>query len=107
MNKLTEKKQSEDSLVRELQTIKEVSSDLAETQVEKFASLVEDVEFTDKDSFTEKLNTLKENYFPKSVPTQETLTEENEDGTQEIDISDAAYTSAIKRSAPYMRDGGQ
>ena len=106
MNKLTEKKQSEDSLVREA-TIKEVSSDLAETQVEKFASLVEDVEFTDKDSFTEKLNTLKENYFPKSVPTQETLTEENEDGTQEIDISDAmaAYTSAIKRSAPYMRDG--
>ena len=108
MDKLTEKKQSEDSLVREA-AIKEVSSDLAETQVEKFASLVEDVEFTDKDSFTEKLNTLKENYFPKSVPTQETLTEENEDGTQEIDISDAmaAYTSAIKRSAPYMRDGQQ
>ena len=105
MNKLTEKKQSEDSLVREA-TIKEVSSDLAETQVEKFASLVEDVEFTDKESFEEKLNTLKENYFPKSVPTQETLTEENEDGTQEIDISDAmaAYTSAIKRSAPYMTD---
>ena len=106
MNKLTEKKQSEDSLVREA-TIKEVSSDLAETQVEKFASLVEDVEFTDKESFEEKLNTLKENYFPKSVPSEQTLTEENEDGTQEIDISDAmaAYTSAIKRSAPYMNDG--
>ena len=105
MNKLTEKKQSEDSLVREA-TIKEVSSDLAETQVEKFASLVEDVEFTDKESFEEKLNTLKENYFPKSVPSEQTLTEENEDGTQEIDISDAmaAYTSAIKRSAPYMND---
>jgi len=108
MDKLTEKKQSEDSLVREA-AIKEVSSDLAETQVEKFASLVEDVEFTDKDSFEEKLNTLKENYFPKSVPSEQTLTEENEDGTQEIDISDAmaAYTSAIKRSAPYMRDGQQ
>ena len=105
MDKLTEKKQSEDSLVREA-TIKEVSSDLAETQVEKFASLVEDVEFTDKESFEEKLNTLKENYFPKSVPSEQTLTEENEDGTQEIDISDAmaAYTSAIKRSAPYMND---
>ena len=105
IGKLTEKKQSEDSLVRE-SIIKEVSSDLAETQTEKFASLVEDVEFTDKDSFTEKLNTLKENYFPKSVPNQ-TLTEENDEGTQEIDMSDAmaAYTSAIKRSAPYMRDG--
>ena len=103
IGKLTEKKQSEDSLVRE-SVIKEVSSDLAETQTEKFASLVEDVEFTDKDSFTEKLNTLKENYFPKSTPSQ--ITEENEVETQEIDISDAmaAYTSAIKRSAPYMND---
>ena len=104
MGKLTEKKQSEDTLVREA-VIKEVSSDSAETQVEKFAGLVEDVEFTDKDSFTEKLNTLKENYFPKSTPT-ETLTEESDGVTQEIDISDAmaAYTSAIKRSAPFMRD---
>ena len=107
MGKLTEKKQSEDALVRE-SVIKEVSSDLAETQTEKFASLVEDVEFTDKESFEAKLNTLKENYFPKSTPTQ-SLTEENDEGTQEIDISDAmaAYTSAIKRSAPYMRDGQQ
>ena len=102
IGKLTEKKQSEDSLVRE-SVIKEVSSDLADTQSEKFASLVEDVEFTDKDSFEEKLNTLKENYFPKSTPSQ-SLNEENDEGTQEIDISDAmaAYTSAIKRSAPYM-----
>ena len=104
IGKLTEKKQSEDALVRE-SVIKEVSSDLAETQSEKFASLVEDVEFTDKESFEEKLNTLKENYFPKSTPSQ-SLTEENDEGTQEIDISDAmaAYTSAIKRSAPYMND---
>lgn len=104
IGKLTEKKQSEDALVRE-SVIKEVSSDLAETQSEKFASLVEDVEFTDKDSFVEKLNTLKENYFPKSTPSQ-SLTEESGVETQEIDISDAmaAYTSAIKRSAPYMND---
>jgi len=103
IGKLTEKKQSEDALVRE-SVIKEVSSDLAETQSEKFASLVEDVEFTDKETFEEKLNTLKENYFPKSTPSN--LSEENEVETQEIDISDAmaAYTSAIKRSAPYMKD---
>jgi len=104
IGKLTEKKQSEDALVRE-SVIKEVSSDLAETQSEKFASLVEDVEFTDKETFTEKLNTLKENYFPKSVPS-ETLTEENEE-TKEIDVSGAmaAYMSAIKRQAPYaMKD---
>ena len=104
IGKLTEKKQSEDSLVRE-SVIKEVSSDLAETQSEKFASLVEDVEFTDKDSFEEKLNTLKENYFPKSTPSQ-SLSEESGVETQEIDMSNAmaAYTSAIKRSAPFMND---
>ena len=105
IGKLTEKKQSEDSLVRE-SVIKEVSSDLAETQSEKFASLVEDVEFTDKETFTEKLNTLKENYFPKSVPSETSITEENEE-TKEIDVSGAmaAYMSAIKRQAPYaMKD---
>jgi len=106
IGKLTEKKQSEDSLVRE-SVIKEVSSDLADTQSEKFASLVEDVEFTDKETFTEKLNTLKENYFPKSVPS-ETLTEENEE-TKEIDVSGAmaAYMSAIKRQAPYAMHESQ
>ena len=106
IGKLTEKKQSEDTLVREA-VIKEVSSDLADTQSEKFASLVEDVEFTDKETFTEKLNTLKENYFPKSVPS-ETLTEENEE-TKEIDVSGAmaAYMSAIKRQAPYAMHESQ
>jgi len=104
IDKLTEKNKVENSLVKE-QVIAKVSQDLAETQTEKFASLVEDVEFTDEKSFEEKLNTLKENYFPKSVPS-ETLTEENEE-TKEIDVSGAmaAYMSAIKRQAPYgMQD---
>ena len=58
IGKLTEKKQSEDALVRE-SVIKEVSSDLAETQTEKFASLVEDVEFTDKDPLRKNLTRLR------------------------------------------------
>lgn len=104
INKLTEKHKVENDLVKE-QVIAKVSQDLAETQTEKFASLVEDVEFTDENSFEEKLNTLKENYFPKSVPS-ETIVEENEE-TKEIDVSGAmaAYMSAIKRQAPYgMQD---
>ena len=49
IGKLTEKKQSEEYWVRE-SVIKEVSSDLAETQTEKFVGLlVEDVEFKDKE----------------------------------------------------------
>jgi len=107
INKLTEKNKVENSLVKE-QVIAKVSQDLAETQTEKFASLVEDVEFTDEKSFEEKLNTLKENYFPKSVPSENsTIVEENHEETKEIDVSGAmaAYMSAIKRQAPYgMQD---
>ena len=99
IGKLTEKNKSENELVREA-VINEVSSDLAETQSEKFAELTKDVDFTDKESFTEKLNTLKENYFPKSTP--QNLTEEGSE-EKEIEASGvmAAYTSAIKRQSSY------
>jgi len=53
--------QSNSSLVRE-QVISEVSEDLADTEIEKFKSLTQDVEFGNEDSFREKLDTLKENY---------------------------------------------
>ena len=100
IGKLTEKNKSENELVREA-VINEVSSDLAETQSEKFAELTKDVDFTDKESFTEKLNTLKENYFPKSTP--QNLTEEGGSEEKEIEASGvmAAYTSAIKRQSSY------
>ena len=101
IEKMTEMNKEKSSLVRE-QVIAKVSTDLAETEKEKFEGLVEDVEFTDEDTFTEKLNTLKENYFPKSVATQ-TLEEEVETDKQEVDVSGAmaAYMSAIQKSKPY------
>ena len=43
-----------------------VVDDLAETEVEKFASLVEGISYEDEDKFTSKLNVIKENYFPKA-----------------------------------------
>ena len=43
-----------------------VVDDLAETEVEKFASLVEGISYEDEDKFTSKLNVMKENYFPKA-----------------------------------------
>jgi membrane-associated HD superfamily phosphohydrolase len=101
IGKLTEKNKVENNLVKE-QVIAKVSQDLAETQTEKFASLVEDVEFTDAETYEDKLNTLKENYFPKSVP-QGLTEEEGQEDAKEIDVSGAmaAYMSAIKRQAPY------
>ena len=101
IEKMTAMNKEKSTLVRE-QVIAKVSTDLAETEKEKFEGLVEDVEFTDEESFTEKLNTLKENYFPKSVATQ-TLEEEVETDNQEVDVSGAmaAYMSAIQKSKPY------
>ena len=101
IEKMTAMNKEKSTLVRE-QVIAKVSTDLAETEKEKFEGLVEDVEFTSEDDFTAKLNTLKENYFPKSVATQ-TLEEEVETDNQEVDVSGAmaAYMSAIQKSKPY------
>ena len=92
--------QSNSSLVRE-QVISEVSEDLADTEIEKFKSLTQDVDFGNEDSFREKLDTLKENYFPK-VQTFSDKTIDDEDGStaQDVDTTDAmkTYMSAISRN---------
>mgnify|MGYP003645112365 FL=1 len=101
IEKMTAMNKEKSSLVRE-QVIAKVSTDLAETEKEKFEGLVEDVEFTGEEDFTSKLNTLKENYFPKAVATQ-SLEEEVATENQEVDVSGAmaAYMSAIQKSKPY------
>ena len=87
-------------LVRE-QVISEVSDDLAQTEIEKFKGLVEDVDFTDEESFREKLSTLKESYFPKVKPAEGVRAIDDEDGgtAQDIDTTDTMhkYMSAISR----------
>jgi len=87
-------------LVRE-QVFIEVSEDLAQTEIEKFKGLVEDVDFTGEESFREKLSTLKESYFPKVKPTTGTRAIDDEDGgtAQDVDTTDSMrkYMSAISR----------
>ncbi len=88
-------------LVRE-QVISEMSSDLAETEIEKFKSLTEDIDFADEDSYREKLETLKENYFPKQKTVMAETVDNVETGNaQDIDVSNSmtAYMSAIGRVA--------
>ena len=87
-------------LVKE-QVMSETTSDLAETEIEKFKSLIEDVDFTTEESYREKLGTLKESYFPKSAPVVTEAIDDVETGiAQDIDTSDsmAAYMSAIGRT---------
>lgn len=82
------------------EVVREQSSGLAETEAEKLASLVEDIDFDNKESFEMKVKTVKESYFTKEVTesvdeVDSLLGEDN----QEIDLSDsmARYTQAITK----------
>ena len=99
ISKNVEIKESNNSLVRE-QVISEVSEDLADTEVEKFKTLTQDVEFSSEESFKEKLNTLKESYFPKTQPSESALDDETDGSAQDIDTTKSmqSYLSAISKS---------
>ena len=101
MEEQIQTKSTNSKLVKE-QVMSEVSSDLAETEIEKFKSLIEDVDFTSEESYREKLGTLKESYFPKTLTEVATETIDDVDtGTaQDIDTTDsmAAYMAAIGRT---------
>lgn len=56
----------------------ELSTDLADTEVEKLASLCESIEFTSVDQYKEKVNILKESYFNGKSPEAETISEDTE-----------------------------
>lgn len=96
-------KEKNGELVRE-HVVAEVSEDLTDTEVEKFKSLVEDVDFVDEDAFRAKLDTLKENYFPKvreEVITEQVIDNEVSDSAaQDISVSDsmAKYMTAITKT---------
>ena len=90
--------QVKSQLVRE-QVIAEVSEELTDTEIEKFKSLTEDVDFVSEESFRAKLDTLKESYFPKTI-VEQTFDDEDGGTAQDIDTTGAmtAYMSAISRN---------
>ena len=104
MEKSIELKNTNATLVKE-QVVSELSSDLAETEIEKFKGLVEDVDYSDEESYREKLATLKESYFPSVKPSDEPVSSTIDDvetgnAQSTVDTTDsmAAYMSAIGRS---------
>ena len=104
MEKSIELKNTNATLVKE-QVMSEVSYDLAETEFEKFKGLVEDVDYSDEESYREKLETLKESYFPSVKPNYDAVSETIDDvetgnAQSTVDTTDsmAAYMSAIGRS---------
>jgi len=100
MEQNIEMKTANSDLVRE-QVVLEAASELTDTQFEKFKSLTEEIDFKDQDTFREKLDTLKESYFPK-VSSDQTYDNDDDYGSaeQDIDTTNAmkAYMSAIGRT---------
>ena len=83
----------------------DVASDLADTEVEKFAGLAENINYENESDFREKVNTIKESYFPKAQTSNndDTAAPVNEGGTPTLEEGDvpqtmAAYMSAISRN---------
>ena len=93
-------KKAKGELVKE-SMIADVADGMTDTETEKFQSLVDDVEFSDEESYKEKLQTIKESYFGTGkVESEETetLTEEgSEETTEEVSDTMAKYISAIKK----------
>jgi hypothetical protein len=81
--------------------VRKQSSGLADTEAEKLAGLVEDIDFEDEETFEMKVRTVKESYF--NTETEGTADESDalvgKDGGTEVSISDtmSAYTQAISK----------
>ena len=86
-----------------------VSEDLADTEKEKFASMAENVEFDSAEKFAEKLETIKESYFPKTKIEEATSNDEVDSVAANIPAdagtSDAmaAYTAAITKNLTSLK----
>jgi hypothetical protein len=92
---------------KKIEVFHSVTEGLTQTQIEKLKSLVESVEFTTEEEFKEKLETIKENYFPSDVKRadESSLHESVEDteSTEKAKILDprmAAYAQTISRTLP-------
>jgi hypothetical protein len=80
-----------------VQLVNEVCEGLTATQVEKIKSLAESVEFSTEEEFVEKLETIRENYFPSGVKKADVaqLHEEVEDDGSEKKTSADPYVASV------------
>jgi len=86
------------------QLIESVSASLTDTQKAKFETLAEGIDFSDEETFVNKLSVIKESYFGKGeevtssyeLDDDEPLTEETAD--KQVPAEMANYVNAISRS---------
>ena len=85
------------------EVLRSVSEELAETEKEKLTKLADGIDYEDDSQYQEKLEVLKENYFPKISDAPQTISEEventeTEENTEEpVDPSISRYVKAMKR----------
>ena len=84
--------------------LRNATKDLADTETEKISKLAEGIEYENAEQYIEKLNVLKESYFPKSdavtseiTETDDTIEVSDEEEVQHLEESMKHYTKAIKR----------
>jgi len=77
---------------KKMEAIHAVCEGLTQTQVEKVVSLAEGVDFTTQEEFVEKLEMIKESYFPSNVKVA--------DKSEFLD--EQAYTSAPEETTKYV-----
>jgi len=79
----------------------QVSEGLAATQKDKLASLAESVEFESEEEYREKLETLREAYFPSKISAprakSESLSEQVDSSPEEISGSMATYLNTLSK----------
>ena len=90
------------SKYKKQEKLREVTEDLADTEKEKLEKLSEGVDYEDDEQYKEKLEVIKENYFPKVVTeTTQTITEEVENNqtepVEEVEPSVEFYANRLKK----------
>ena len=79
-----------------------ISEGLAATEAEKFATLVEDITYTGMDSYEQKLQVVKENYFPKENVVTEAKLEDTFEAADEVTTGVMSkYAQAISKSTKF------
>lgn len=83
-----------------VQLVNEVCEGLTATQVEKIKSLAESVDFSTEEEFVEKLETIRENYFPSGVKKADAaqLHEEVEDDGSEKKVAADPYVASVMQA---------
>ena len=83
-----------------VQLVNEVCEGLTATQVEKIKSLAESVDFSTEEEYKEKLETIRENYFPSGVKKADVaqLHEEVEDDGSEKKTAADPYVASVAQA---------